>query len=207
MIATARVAAISTRNLASKSNITGVHHQELPSHNLQFFCTGADFYLYQIANAVPISKVIHAVDGGGAWTHSPMEGSGPPPNTWFIGPTQVHTPNGISIRFTAGHSYVQQTDTHRSRNIGNNRPHLWSFELSACDAASNSCVRSLGQGSRNKYSRFTKIVTVIIMLTQHVDPPEPHPSEHNDDLPEHPPRIQCLHAASQKKTSHQNIFV
>ena len=65
MIATARVAAISTRNLASKLNITGVHHQELPSHNLQFFCTGADFYLYQIANAVPICKVIHAVDGGG----------------------------------------------------------------------------------------------------------------------------------------------
>ena len=24
-------------------------------------------------------------------------GSGPPSNTWFLGPTQVHNPNGISI--------------------------------------------------------------------------------------------------------------
>ena len=27
----------------------------------------------------------------------PMGGSGPPSNTWFLGPTRVHNPNGISI--------------------------------------------------------------------------------------------------------------
>ena len=29
--------------------------------------------------------------------HLPYGGSGPPPNTWFIWPTQVHNQNGISI--------------------------------------------------------------------------------------------------------------
>ena len=28
----------------------------------------------------------------------PLGGSGPPPNTWFFGPTRVHNPNGTSIR-------------------------------------------------------------------------------------------------------------
>jgi len=32
----------------------------------------------------------------------PMGGSGPPPNTWFLGPPQVYTPNGIDSAAVAG---------------------------------------------------------------------------------------------------------
>jgi len=63
-------------------------------------------------------------------------GSGPPSNTWFIGPTRVLNPNGISIGTVvfAGLTSVtdRQTDgqtdrpaDHRpSYSVGNNRPHL-----------------------------------------------------------------------------------
>ena len=40
--------------------------------------------------------------------------SGPPPSTWFVGPTRVHIPKRHLEQFshfTRGHGYVQQTDT------------------------------------------------------------------------------------------------
>ena len=61
------------------------------------------------------------------------EGSGPPSNTWFLGPTRVHLPNGISI----GSAVLQgspslQTERQTDRphySVSNNRPHLRSTEM------------------------------------------------------------------------------
>jgi len=39
----------------------------------------------------------HLVHGSLAQLPLPMEGSGPPSSTWFLGPTRVLSPNGISI--------------------------------------------------------------------------------------------------------------
>ena len=58
----------------------------------------------------------------------PRGGSGPPPNTWFLGPNQVQAPNGIS----AGSAILaqlmvvtnRQTDRHTKCCICSNRPHL-----------------------------------------------------------------------------------
>ena len=59
-----------------------------------------------------------------------LRGSGPPPNTWFLGPTRVHNPNSILIAsaffvcltlvFTETHTDRQ---THRPLYIDSNRPH------------------------------------------------------------------------------------
>ena len=54
---------------------------------------------------------------------------GPPSNTWFLGPTRIHTPNGTSIGsavFAGLLSVTTDTDrqTNRPRYIGNHRPHL-----------------------------------------------------------------------------------
>jgi len=58
-------------------------------------------------------------------------GSGPPSNAWFLGPTQVLNPNGISIGAAvfAGLTSVtdRQTDRHTDRprySVGNNWPYL-----------------------------------------------------------------------------------
>jgi len=50
-----------------------------------------------------------------------------PSNTWFLGPTRVHSQHckwhlDCFSRFSRAHGYVQQTN--RPRNIGNKRPHL-----------------------------------------------------------------------------------
>jgi len=52
----------------------------------------------------------------------PLRGSGPPPNTWFPGPTRVHTANDISI----GSAVLQGSHmrTERPRYNGSSRPHL-----------------------------------------------------------------------------------
>ena len=58
-------------------------------------------------------------------------GSGPPSNTWFLGSTRVHNPNGITIS-SAVFAWLtsvtdRQTDRQTDRprySIGNNRPHL-----------------------------------------------------------------------------------
>jgi len=54
-------------------------------------------------------------------------GSGPQSNTWFLGPTRVHNPNGISIgsSVVAGLTIVTDRDgqTDRQHYIGN-RPRL-----------------------------------------------------------------------------------
>ena len=52
-----------------------------------------------------------------------------PPNTWFLGPTRVHTPNSLLITILAQLTVVSDRHTHTSKthkpwNIGNNRPHL-----------------------------------------------------------------------------------
>ena len=52
-------------------------------------------------------------------------GSGPCSNTWFLGPTRVHTPKGTSIGSSAfvGLTVVTHRHIHRSRNTGNSKPH------------------------------------------------------------------------------------
>ena len=59
---------------------------------------------------------------------APLHGaSGPPCYTWFLGPTQVHRPNGISISsvIVAWLTTVTDRQTDRPRySICNNRPHL-----------------------------------------------------------------------------------
>ena len=57
-----------------------------------------------------------------------VEGSESPPITWFLGPTWVHTQNGTSIGLVilAQLMVVTNRHTHRPRNTGNNRPHLFS---------------------------------------------------------------------------------
>jgi len=49
-----------------------------------------------------------------------------PPNTWFLGSPRVYTPNGSSIGSSvlAQLTVVTNRQTHRPRNISNNRPHL-----------------------------------------------------------------------------------
>jgi len=56
--------------------------------------------------------------------------SGPPSNTWFLGLTRVHTPNGTSIgaavcaRLTVVANRQKYRQTRRPRYLCNNRPHL-----------------------------------------------------------------------------------
>jgi len=69
-----------------------------------------------------------------AWTRIkipiPLQGSRPPANAWFCGPTRVHCPNVMSIGSAFLESFrLCATDKHRDRwihrtqNIGKNRPH------------------------------------------------------------------------------------
>ena len=60
-----------------------------------------------------------------------VEGSESPPITWFLGPTWVHTQNGTSIGLVilAQLMVVTNRHTHRPRNTGNNRPHLFSMRV------------------------------------------------------------------------------
>jgi len=54
-------------------------------------------------------------------------GFGPPSNTWFLGLTQVHNPNGISISSVVFAGLRILTDRHTNRprySVCNNRPHL-----------------------------------------------------------------------------------
>ena len=62
-------------------------HPKLHLDHYRRFCTdhGRESYTLRWATIFPL-KI------------APSRGvSGPPSNTWFTGPTQVHTPNGISI--------------------------------------------------------------------------------------------------------------
>ena len=72
----------------------------------------------------------------------PVEGSQPPSKPWFLGPTQVSSPNGISIdsAVSAGHIRVSNTQTDRQIDtqadhatciICSNRLHL----CNACNTA------------------------------------------------------------------------
>jgi len=60
---------------------------------------------------------------------SPAEGSRPPPNTWFLRPTRVHNPAGISISFSVFAGFIvepnRQTHTERQTTLCtcSNRPH------------------------------------------------------------------------------------
>ena len=45
----------------------------------------------------------------------PMEGSGPPSNTWFLGPTRVLNPNGISIGAALFAGFTSVTDRQTDR--------------------------------------------------------------------------------------------
>ena len=60
-----------------------------------------------------------------------VEGSESPPITWFLEPTWVHTQNGTSIGLVilAQLMVVTNRHTHRPRNTGNNRPHLFSMRV------------------------------------------------------------------------------
>ena len=51
----------------------------------------------------------------GIWTRS---------NTWFLGPTQVLNPNGISIDSSGFAGFTSVTDRQTRYSVGNNRPHL-----------------------------------------------------------------------------------
>jgi len=56
-------------------------------------------------------------------------GSGPPSNTWFLGPIQVLNPNGISIdsEVFAGLTTVTDRQTNRPhKSVCDSRPHLHS---------------------------------------------------------------------------------
>ena len=47
-----------------------------------------------------------------------------PSNTWFLGPTHVHNPNGISIGSSVSEGLTTDRPTDRSRySVCNNRPH------------------------------------------------------------------------------------
>jgi len=58
-----------------------------------------------------IFSILH--DGPGPVPQDwPFPWAGLSPTTWFLGPTRVHTPNGISIDwFSTAYGYVQQTHT------------------------------------------------------------------------------------------------
>jgi len=61
-----------------------------------------------------------------------VRGSGLPSNTWFLGPTRVLNPNGISIGSAVfvGLSTVTDRQTDRPRySVGNNRPHQRSIAM------------------------------------------------------------------------------
>ena len=65
----------------------------------------------------------------------PPVGSVPPPNTWFLGPTRVHAPNGTSIGSVvfAGHTVVISRKTEWPRyDIYNNRLHLHDTHMQCC---------------------------------------------------------------------------
>jgi len=53
-------------------------------------------------------------------------GSRLPSNTWFLGPTRVHNPKGISIGSAvfAGLTIATERQTNRPRCISSNEPHL-----------------------------------------------------------------------------------
>jgi len=59
-------------------------------------------------------------------TASSLGRSEPPTNTWFLGPTEVHIPNGISIGSDvfAGLMAVSNRQTDRPRYTCSNRSHL-----------------------------------------------------------------------------------
>jgi len=52
-----------------------------------------------------------------------MGRSRPPSNTWFLGPTRVHNPNGTSIGFAVLQGLRKQRDRPQY-SVCNNRPHL-----------------------------------------------------------------------------------
>jgi len=57
----------------------------------------------------------------------PIRGSGLPSNTWFLGPSRVLNPNGISISAAIFAGITSVTDRLTDRqcySVGNNRPHV-----------------------------------------------------------------------------------
>jgi len=78
-------------------------------------------YILQLA--APFLLKIAPSLGGGIWT---------PCNTWFLGLTREHNPNGISIgsAIFAGLTILRHRLTDRPRySVCNNRPHLYSTAM------------------------------------------------------------------------------
>jgi len=76
----------------------------------------------------------------------PLHVSGPPPNTWFLGPTRVHNPNGISIGSAvfARLKFVINRQTYRPHYINSNRPHIMlCIEMWPKICATNKCHMSV----------------------------------------------------------------
>jgi len=67
----------------------------------------------------------------------PIEISGPPSNTWFLGPTGVSHPNGISIGTAvfAGLTNVTNKQTHRQTDHDSPSVAMAHILCNACDAA------------------------------------------------------------------------
>ena len=55
---------------------------------------------------------------------APAWGCKHPCNTWFLGPTRVHTPNSISIASAVLIGLTAVSNRHRPWNIDDNRPYL-----------------------------------------------------------------------------------
>jgi len=64
----------------------------MASRSLQTFShiMAESAYTLQWAAPFPSKSISHSHEASGVWT-------GLPSNTWFLGPTRVHNPNGIPI--------------------------------------------------------------------------------------------------------------
>jgi len=99
--------------LSSRSTITTSGGR----HSLSWQCKPIDTVIIQ-AEFCPLSNAHY------------RGGSVPPPNTWFLWSTRVHSQNRISIgssvlaQLTAVTDTHTQTDRHRPRYVCSNRPHL-----------------------------------------------------------------------------------
>jgi len=69
-----------------------------------------------------------------------------PSNAWFLGPIQVHNPNGIGRfrRFCRAHDRDRQTDRPTAKPrfyVCNNRPQRSAYVVLRCGLKYNQCVR------------------------------------------------------------------
>jgi len=108
-----------------------------------------------------------------------LAGSGPPSNTWCLGPTRVHISNDMSIGsavFQGSRSWQDRpTDvpTDRTRySVCNNRPHLRTYFHTRCGVSANlecrseMCCTRLAENTGRKNSPKIRHLRIIAQLCQ-----------------------------------------